>query len=358
MGRTALSLAAVLTLAGGVAACDGDHGTTGRVGVILPDTKSSARWATADPRYLKAAFAKAGIEADIQNAQGDKNRFQTIADGMIASGVTVLMIVNLDSGTGKAVLDKARQAGIATIDYDRLTLGGGADYYVSFDNVAVGKLQGEGLVSCLAGKPRSTPKVARLHGAPTDNNATLFRQGYDAVLEPKFGSGEYAKGPDQAVPEWDNAQAGTMFEQMLTSHQDIDAVLAANDGLANAAIGVLRKNRLNGEVLVTGQDATVQGLRNILTGDQCMTVYKAIEQEADVAIGLAVDLARGQRPSTATTAVLDPETGKNVPAVLLTPKAVTRDTIADVIAAGFVTEQELCAAEYAAACAAAGINPG
>nr|BFE74496.1 hypothetical protein GCM10020092_077970 [Actinoplanes digitatis] len=147
------------------------------------------------------------MPVDIQNAQGDKTQFQTIADGMISSGVKVLMIVNLDSGTGKAVLDKAKAAGIATIDYDRLTLSGGANYYVSFDNVAVGKLQGEGLVKCLTDNKASKPVVAELNGSPTDNNATLFKEGYDSVLKPKYDSGDYVKGPDQSVPEWDNAQA-------------------------------------------------------------------------------------------------------------------------------------------------------
>ncbi|MEV6602490.1 substrate-binding domain-containing protein, partial [Actinoplanes sp. NPDC051346] len=158
------------------------------------------------------------------------------------------------------------------------------------------------------------------------------------------------------VPDWDNAQAGTMFEQMLTQSKDIKGVLAANDGIANAAIGVLRKYRLNGEVLVTGQDATVQGLRNILAGDQCMTVYKDIEKEAAAATGLAVALARGERPPALTEAITDPETGRTIPAVLLTSKAVTRDTIAEVIAEGFVTREELCAAEYAAACANANLG--
>ncbi|NMO53334.1 substrate-binding domain-containing protein, partial [Actinoplanes sp. TBRC 11911] len=153
----AVAVAGVLT-AGGLAACGGgsDSGSdggggaaAGKVGVILPDTKSSQRWSTFDPTDLKSAFDAAGVPVDIQNAQGDRTTFQTIADGMISSGVKVLIIVNLDSGSGKAVLDKAKQAGIATIDYDRLTLNGGADYYVSFDNVKVGELQGQGLVQCL-----------------------------------------------------------------------------------------------------------------------------------------------------------------------------------------------------------------
>jgi D-xylose transport system substrate-binding protein len=367
MRKGLFALAAVSLLAtGSMAACGGDDSgdtgssggaaATGKVGVILPDTKSSARWATADLTYLKKAFETAGVQADIQNAQGDKTQFQTIADGMISSGVKVLMIVNLDSGTGKAVLDKAKKSGIATIDYDRLTLNGGANYYVSFDNVKVGELQGQGLVDCLAAKKAVKPVVAELNGSPTDNNATLFKQGYDSVLKPKYDAGEFVKGPDQSVPDWDNAQAGTIFEQMLTSNKNIKGVLAANDGLGNAAISVLKKNKLNGQVPVTGQDATVQGLQNILAGDQCMTVYKAIKKEADAASELAIALAKGEKPSTATAVTKDPESGQDVPSVLLTPQSITKDNVKDVITDGYVTAAEICTADFAKACADAGIS--
>ena len=367
MRKGLFALAAAGLLATGSTAACGDNsgddaGSTGggnaagKVGVILPDTKSSARWATADLTYLKEAFAAAGVQADIQNAQGDKTQFQTIADGMISSGVKVLMIVNLDSGTGKAVLDKARNAGIATIDYDRLTLNGGANYYVSFDNVKVGELQGQGLVDCLAEKKYTKPVVAELNGSPTDNNATLFKQGYDSVLKPKYDSAEFVKGPDQSVPDWDNAQAGTIFEQMLTSNKNIKGVLAANDGLGNAAIAVLKKNKLNGQVPVTGQDATVQGLQNILTGDQCMTVYKAIKKEAAAASELAIALAKGEKPTTATGVTKDPESGKDVPSVLLTPQSITKANVKDVIADEFVTKEQLCTADFAKACTDAGIS--
>jgi D-xylose transport system substrate-binding protein len=283
MRKSICLLAAVGLMAfGALTACGEDAGSgtttkTPKIGVILPDSASSARWETADRKYLEAAFKAAGVQFDIQNAQNDKTAFQTIADQMITGGVTVLMIVNLDSGTGKAVIDKAKAQGIGVIDYDRLTLNGNANYYVSFDNVAVGKLQGEGLVKCLTDKGVKNPVVAELNGSPTDNNATLFKNGYDSVLKPKYDSKEYTKGPDQSVPEWNNTTAGTIFEQMMTTTGNkIDGVLAANDGLGNAAISVLKRNGLNGKVPVTGQDATVQGLQNILAGDQCMTVYKAI----------------------------------------------------------------------------------
>ncbi|WP_436523890.1 sugar ABC transporter substrate-binding protein [Actinoplanes sp. HUAS TT8] len=367
MRKGLFALAAVGLLAtGSMAACGDDKGSdtgsagnsskTGKVGVILPDTKSSARWETADLKYLTDAFKAAGVDADIKNAQGDKASFQTIADGMIQEGVKVLIIVNLDAGTGKNVLDNAKKAGIATIDYDRLTPGGGANYYVSFDNVEVGKLQGQGLVDCLTAANVTKPYIAELNGSPTDNNATLFKQGYDSVLQPKYDSGDYLKGPDDSVPEWDNAKGGTIFEQQLTKQPKIAGVLAANDGLGNAAIEVLKKNKLNGKIPVTGQDATVQGLQNILAGDQCMTVYKAIKKEADAAAELAVALAKSQTPTTATGTTEDPTTKASVPSVLLKPESITKANVKAVVDDGFVTKAELCTAAFAAACTAAGIS--
>jgi len=362
-GLFALSAVGVLAV-GGMAAC-GKSKTTGgtsgtssgkQVGIILPDTKSSQRWSVDDPKYLKAAFDAAGVTYDMQNAQGDATTFQTIADSMIAEKVKVLIIVNLDSGSGAAVLAKAKQNGIATIDYDRLTLGGGANYYVSFDNVKVGQLQGQGLVDCLAAKKYVKPVVAELNGSPTDNNATLFAQGYNSVLDPKYADGTLVKGPNQSVPNWDNAQGGTIFEQMLTSNKNIKGVLAANDGLGGAVIQVLTKNHLNGQVPVTGQDATVAGLQAILSGDQCMTVYKAIKKEADAASALAIALAKNEKPTTATGTITDPQSKAAVPSVLLDPEAITASNVKDVIADGFVTKDAICTPALAKACAAAGIS--
>ena len=365
MRRRLLSvIAAVAALTLILAACGGgddngggasasSSGKTPKVGVILPDTKSSARWENNDKPLLEAAFKAAGVQYDIQNAQGDKTQFQTIADQMITGGANVLMITNLDSGTGKAVLDKAKSQGVATIDYDRLTLNGGAQYYVSFDNVAVGTLQGEGLAKCLEAKGKNNANIVYLNGSPTDNNATLFKQGYDGVLSKMT---QYKKVDDQSVPDWDNQQAGTIFEQMYTKADGkIDGVLAANDGLGNAAIAILKKNNANGEVPVTGQDATVQGLQNILNGDQCMTVYKAIKKEADAAAALAVGLAKGEQGSAPDT-VKDPESGKDVPSVLLAPQAITIDNVNDVVADGYVTKDELCSGSFAAKCTEAGVE--
>ncbi len=186
-----------------------------RIGVILPDTKSSQRWKVDDPKYLKEAFDAAGVKAEIKNAEGDKEAFKRIGNEMIDSGVKVLIIASLDSVSGKAVLDRARAEKIPTIDYDRLTLNGGADYYVSFNNGEVGQLQAYGLQNCLGAAKAKNPIVAQLNGSPTDNNASQFKAGSDAILQLKYDEALYQKGPEQWVPDWDNEEAGVIFAQML-----------------------------------------------------------------------------------------------------------------------------------------------
>lgn len=357
----AASAAAVLALAGcGSDSGSGSGGSGGstdagggsdgpQVGVILPDTESSARWESFDAPLLQEAFDEAGVSAVIQNAQGDASAMQTIADQMITQGVQVLAIVNLDSDSGAAIQAKAEQAGVQTIDYDRLTLGGSADYYVSFDNTKVGELQGEGLAQCLGDEPTD---IAYLNGSPTDNNATLFSAGAHSVLDPMT---QYTVVAEQAVPDWDNQQAATIFEQMLTQNPTIGGVLAANDGLGNAAISILAKNGLNGQVPVTGQDATVQGLQNILAGDQCMTVYKAVTQEAQGLADTAIALINGEEPETTGT-VTDETGGREVASILLEPQAIFRDNVKDVVDDGFVTAEELCTEKFADACTELGIS--
>jgi D-xylose transport system substrate-binding protein len=371
--RKALLAAAVtgLLAAGSMAACTDDTSSSssaagsgsaqgggsgpGKIGVILPDDgTTSQRWKTEDPKYLKAAFDAAGVPVDIQNAKGDKTRFLQLTDQMIASGVKVLMIVNLDSPTGKQALDKARAAGVQTIDYDRLTLNGNAQYYVSFDNVQVGVLQAQKLQGCLAGK--KTPVVAEVNGAPSDNNATLFKEGYDSVLQPLYDDASYIKGPDQSVDDWDNVLAGKIFQQMYQQWPTITGVVAANDGVANSVINVLRKNKMNGKIPVTGQDATIQGLQNVLSGDQCMTVYKAIKPEAEAAATLAIQLYKHQPVTNQSInlnidKIKDPVSGNKIKFVSLTPVAVTRDNIKDtVIKDNFVSVKDLCTGRYAALC--------
>ncbi|MFC6885391.1 MULTISPECIES: sugar ABC transporter substrate-binding protein [Actinomadura] len=352
----AVASAAVLTLS---AACgDDDSGEAktgsgsvkGKIGVILPDTKSSVRYESFDRPFLEQSFKAAGVQYDIQNAEGSTQRFQTIADQMITGGVTVLIVDGLDSNSAAAVQRKAKSQGVKTIDYDRLTLGGVSDYYVSFDNVKVGEELGKGLQKCLGDKAAN---IAYLNGAPTDNNATLFAQGAHSVLD-KVAN--YKKVAEQAVPEWDNQKAATIFEQMWTQQRGkIDGVLAANDGVGNAAVSILKKNGEAGKVPVTGQDASLQGLQNVLDGSQCMTVYKPVKQETDAVAKLAVSLLKGEK-GEATGKVNDPQGKRDVPSVLLDPIGVFKDGVKQVVDDGFVKQADLCKGAYAAKCKSAGIQ--
>ena len=369
--RTVALAATLSTLALGAAACGSDDDSSsssaasggsgggdakvGKVAVLLPDTKSSVRWETADRPLLEQSFKAAGVPVEIQNAQGDKSTQQQQAEQAITNGAKILLLTNLDSGSGAAIENQAAAKGVKVIDYDRLTLKGKADYYVSFDNVKVGQLQGQGLADCL-GSSGGTPRIAELNGSPDDNNATLFAQGYNSVLDPMYKDGKATKVADQSVPDWDNQQALTIFEQMLQkTGNKIDGVLAANDGLANSVVSALKARKLK-QIPVTGQDATTQGLQNILTGDQCMTVYKAIKKEADAAAKLAIALATGQQPPAGLVNGKSDDGSRQVPSALLTPVAVTKDNIKDtVLADGFVKREELCAGKYADACSKAGI---
>jgi D-xylose transport system substrate-binding protein len=239
------------------------------------------------------------------------------------------------------------------IDYDRLTLDTkDTSYYVSFDNEKVGQLQGQGLVDCIGDKKGA--RIAVLNGSPTDNNATLFKNGYDSVINPKFDSGEWVEVDDQSVPDWDNQQALTIFEQILQkANNKVDGVLAANDGLGNAAISALKQRKLP-QIPVTGQDATLEGLQNIVNGDQCMTVYKAIKKEADAASKLAIALAKGETPSEQTTPI--DNGSQEVPSILLDPVSVTKDNISDYLGEpDFPTKEDICAGKLASKCEELGL---
>ena len=357
--RTSTFLTAVLTTTvvgltlSGCSSSDSGSGSGqsagGKIGVILPDTKSSVRWESKDRPALEAAFEEAGVEYTIQNAEGSADQMATIADGMIADGVTVLAIVNLDSDSGASIQQKAAAQGVKTIDYDRLTLGGSADVYVSFDNTKVGELQGQGLVDCLGGNPAN---VVFLNGSPTDNNATLFSAGAHSVVD---ATPTITIVGEQAVPEWDNDEAVTIFEQLNTAADGrIDGVYAANDGLAGSVISILEKNQRAGQVPVTGQDATVEGLQNILAGTQCMTVYKSATEEAGALAEAAIALAAGQQPETNSTS-RDDQGNRDVPSVLLTPQSITKDTVDIVFTDGGQSKDEVCAGQFEAMCTAAGV---
>jgi len=330
---------------------DGTSDAATRACVILPDSASSPRWENGDRPALDKAFTDAGFVADIQNAQGDTNKYATIADQQLTKGCGVLLLVDYNGAAG-AVTEKAQKQGIPVIAYDRPITSGSkddpkmvADYYVSFDNEKVGALEGQSVVDGLkaAGKDPSTAVVVYMGGDPTDGNAKLFHDGAAKVM-----GDAGIKPAAEPTGVWDGDKSATNFEQALTSlGGKVDAVWAANDTNAAGIITVLDKNGL--KVPVSGQDASVAGLQNVLLGKQTATVYKPFTLEADAASKLAIELLKGKKPSVA-----DDLYGK--PFISTTPILITADKVQSVVDAGDAKAAEICTADVAAACAQYGVK--
>jgi D-xylose transport system substrate-binding protein len=334
----------------------------GNVAVILPDTVSSTRYVEFDAPYLKESFTKAGLKSSqftIQNALGSDATQFSDAQTAITKGASVLLVDPLDSGVGAHIESYAKSHGVVVIDYDRLTLGGTRKYYVSFNNVVVGQLMGQGLVACTSAWKVKKPQVIVMKGAPTDNNATLFAQGYDAVLKPHFSSGLW-KDVSNPPGTWDPPTALSEFQQQFTAHPNINAALIPNDENGAPIIHYLQNKGVKAKTFpTTGQDATLTGLQNILSGFQCGTVYKPIYLEAQAAAALAMYVRAGVAApkSLLNEATVDPQTKTSVPSVLLTPKWVTTSNMnSTVIADNFVPASQLCSGKYSAECKAAGIS--
>lgn len=336
---------------GGSSTTGGAAATPKRACVILPDSASSPRWENGDRPALKEAFTAAGFTADIQNAQGDTNKYATIADQLLTKGCGVMILVDYN-GAAVAVTQKAQKQGIPVIAYDRpITTGSKdspsmlADYYVSFDNEKVGALEGQSIVDGLkaAGKDAATAKVVFMGGDPTDGNAKLFHDGAVKVM-----SAAGIKPAAEPVGVWDGDKSATNFEQALTSlGGKVDAVWVANDTNAAGVITVLDKNGL--KVPVSGQDASIAGLQNVLLGKQTATVYKPFKLEASAASDLAIQLLKGKKPSASNTLY-----GK--PFIAVTPVLVTSDKVQTVVTAGDAKASDICTADVAAACTKYGVK--
>ena len=334
----------------------------GNVAVILPDTVSSTRYVEFDAPYLKESFAKAGLKSSqvsVQNALGSDSTQFSDAQTAITKGASVLLVDPLDSGVGAHIESYAKAHGVVVIDYDRLTLGGTRKYYVSFNNVVVGQKMGQGLVACTSAWGVKKPQVIVMKGAPTDNNATLFAQGYDAVLKPHFSSGLW-KQVSTPAGTWDPPTALSEFQQQYTAHPNINAALIPNDENGAPIIHYLQNKGVKPKSFpTTGQDATLTGLQNILAGYQCGTVYKPIYLEAQAAAALAMYVRAGVTPpsSLLNGTTTDPQTKTSVESVLLSPEWVTTANMSStVIADKFVPASQLCAGKYAKDCSAAGIS--
>jgi len=307
----------------------------GRACVILPDAASSPRWENFDRKYLEEGLTSAGFEVDIQNAGGDTSKYATIADQQLTQGCGVMLLVDYN-GAAAGVATKAKSQGIPVIAYDRPFEG--ADYYVSFDNVEVGKLEGQTVLDGLkaAGKDPKAAAVFYIGGDPKDGNAAMFRKGAVEVME-AAGIKPVAEPPGA----WDGAVSQTNFEQALTANGGkVDGVWAANDTNADGVIKVLQDRDLKG-VAVSGQDANVEGLRNILTGWQTATVYKPVKDEAEAAIKVATELLKGSKPTA------DQKLDDGTPYISVMPQLVGPDKVKDVVAAGDASASDICSGDIA-----------
>ncbi len=335
----------------------------GMIGVLLPDTTTSARYVTFDAPYLTQAFEAAGLSPSqfkIDNAHGSASTMQTQAEADITDGASVLLVDALDSGSGAAIEANAATHGVKVIDYDRLVKGGSKDrVYVSFDNVKVGNLIGKGEVSCISDWNVKKPNILVMDGDPTDNNAKLFAQGYNEVLKPYFDNGTYVKVGEPAGT-WTPSVAQTTFAQQYTAHPNINAVITPNDDNANAVIAYLQSKNIAPKTFpTTGQDASLTGLQNILKGYQCGTVYKPIYLEAQAAAAAALYLRAGQPVPEALLngTTQDDSNNTQVKSSLLTPIWVTSQNMAStVVADKAVSVQDLCTKSVADACTQAGIK--
>ena len=355
MKKSLLAVAALSGAAVLLAGCAGGSGGTpsgsssgggeaaSRACVILPDAASSPRWENFDRKYLQEGLEGAGFQVDIQNAQGDVNKYSTIADQQLTQGCGVMLLVDYQ-GAAEAVATKAKAEGIPVIAYDRPFAG--ADYYVSFDNVEVGRLEGQTVLDGLktAGKDPATAIVVYMGGDPTDGNAAMFKEGAVEVM-----SAAGIKPAAEPPGVWDQAKSQTNFEQALTSlGGKVDGVWAANDTNAAGVIKVLQDNNLTG-VAVSGQDANVAGLQNILLGWQTATVYKPVKDEADAAVTTATALLNGK---TVTT---DAKLEDGTPYIQVTPILVGPDKVKDVVAAGDASYADVCTADVKAKCEEFGV---
>jgi len=334
----------------------------GSVAVILPDTTSSTRYVEFDAPYLKQAFTAAGLSSSdfvIQNALGSDATQLSDAQSDITKGASVLVVDPLDSGVGAHIESYAKQHGVAVVDYDRLTLGGTRSYYVSFNNVKVGQVMGQGLVSCVSAWGVKSPNVIVMKGAPTDNNATLFAQGYDGVLAPFF-SGKGWTNVSNPAGTWDPPTALAEFQQQYTAHKNINAALIPNDENGAPIIHFLQGQGVKPKTFpTTGQDASTVGLQNVLVGRQCGTVYKPIYIEAQAAAAVALFVRAGKTPpsSLVNATVKDTQANVDVPTVSLTPVWVTPSNMNDtVIKDGAVKASDICTAAVKSACQSAGIS--
>jgi D-xylose transport system substrate-binding protein len=306
-----------------------------KVGLSLP-TQREERWVK-DRQAMQDEAKKKGIDLRVQVTDNDASKQVAQCENLLSQGVKVLILAPHDASSASVIIDKASKAGVKVVSYDRLVTDSPLDYYyLSFDNVKVGELQGEFITKKV---PKGTYIV--LAGSPTDNNAKLFREGAMKFIQPLAAKGDIKIVMDQFVKDWQPSEAQKLCEQALTANQNkVDAVLAPNDGTAGGCIQALAAQGLAGKVPITGQDAELSGAIRIVQGTQSMTVFKDTRELAKKAIGMALDLANGQPIDTQGKTVFNNK--RPVPSVLLTPIIVTKDNLDEVLVqSGYLKKEQV-----------------
>jgi D-xylose transport system substrate-binding protein len=335
----------------------GSGGGGGSIALLLPESKT-ARYESQDRPNFERKVKELCSDCDIiySNADQDAAKQQQQAEAAITRGAKVLVLDPVDAASAGSIVARAKQSDIPVISYDRLITDADIDYYISFDNERVGQLQGESLTKKLADDGDKSGSLVMINGAPTDNNAKLFKQGAHSVID----DSDYKVGKEYDTPDWSPDKAQQEMEQAITAlgKNGFVGVYAANDGTAGGAIAAMKSNGVDPKQLpITGQDAELAAIQRIVSGEQYMTVYKAIKAEAEAAAQLAVALARGEDPPSGLVEdEIDNGQGQ-IPSVLLTPVAVTKDNIQDtIIKDKFWKASEICTQRYAAACKESGVQ--
>jgi len=356
-GKKFASIVSALMLSGLLVACGSSNSSTingnngvgcKKVGVLLPETASSARWDGSDRPDLQKDIPAtlSGATVDYSNAQGNSATQQTQADADLTKGDCILVLAPNDAVAAAHIVADAKADNVPVISYDRLTQSNDLAYYVSFDGVQVGKLQGQYIAShYMSYVSAGHNNIVFINGATTDNNAKLFSQGAHDVLDPLISSGALKKVYEVFTPNWDNPTAQTEMQGALTAQSNnIQIAYVANDGMAGTVIAALQQQKLAGKVLVTGQDATVTGLQDILLGTQSMTVFKNIALEAQATANVVAAISNGTSTSSLTNgATTQTSGGANIKSILETPQSIDKTNVMDVITAGYVTKAALCA---------------
>jgi len=319
-----------------------------QVCVLLPDTSSSVRWVQFDAPDIAKSLKAAGVTYSITNALNDPQKQKAQAAACLAAGAKVVIETMLDAGSALAIEKSFTDKGGKAIDYDRLVPNGPASAYITFDGNTVGRLQASGVLAALKAQHKTKPVVAELWGCQCDTNAAWFKSGNDDILNPLFKSGKIAKGPQQFVPAWSaNGEANGVFAAMLVkTNNKIDGAIAANDNIAGAVVAQLKAKHLK-PIPLSGQDATVQGAQNIISGWQTGTVYKPVPVQAAAAAAAAVALVRGKKPASTTTRF---NGKKQVPTVALPVTWITKANVNKLYQDKFIKKSDVCVGEYKKYC--------